>query len=64
MRFLNLVSCLRIKLILRILEMRIGVLPRSVTVQSEWTMSINADQSFALTLRSGPMSRYRQFEER
>jgi hypothetical protein len=44
--------------------MRIGVLPRSVTVQSEWTISINADQSFALTLRSGPMSRYRQFEER
>jgi hypothetical protein len=50
MRFLNLVSCLRIKLILRILEVRIGVLPRSVTAQSEWTISINADQSFALTL--------------
>jgi hypothetical protein len=49
MRFLNLVSCLRIKLILRILEMRIGVLLRSVTMQSEWTISIDADQSFALT---------------
>ena len=30
MRFLNLVSCLRIKLILRILEVRIGVLPRNL----------------------------------
>jgi hypothetical protein len=50
MRFLNLVSCLRIKLIARILEVRIGVLPGSVAAQSEWTISINADQSFALTI--------------
>jgi hypothetical protein len=50
MGFLNLVSCLRIKLPLRILEVRIGVPPRSVTAQSERTISVNADQSFALTI--------------